>query len=194
LHNNKEMAEFFDRLAPSWLADENENGIRDEIVEMAGIMTGAVIADIGSGRGVMVPHLLKTNPSRLLENDISSEMIRFAKEMWTDERLEFFCGDILQIEIPLCDTIVLFNALPHFVHRKELAQKLASCLEQNGTVILAHSKSRNNINGIHKEGIAEILSSKLLPPLEEYENFKQHFRLVNSVDSSRMYFIKMLKK
>jgi len=193
MHNNIEMKEYFDRLAPSWATDESEKVIREEIQRMSDFKSGAVIADIGSGKGVMVPHLLETNPSCIIEIDISSEMIRFAKEQWDDIRIKFLCGDILQLDVPPCDAAVIFNALPHFVDRRKLAQKLASILKPKGTVIIAHSKSRKAINEIHREGISETLSAKLQSPLEEYENFKQYFSLDNTEDSSRMYFIKMTK-
>lgn len=187
------MTKYFDRLAPTWTADESEKVIREEIVSMSGFKTGAVIADIGSGKGVMVPHLLAVNPNCIIEIDISSEMIRFAKELWKDERIKFFCGDVLQLDVPHCNSVVIFNALPHFVNRKELAKKLASILKINGTVIIAHSKSRKAINEIHREGISETLSAKLQSPLEEYENFKQYFNLNIFEDNSRMYFIKMTR-
>jgi ubiquinone/menaquinone biosynthesis C-methylase UbiE len=193
LQNNIKMKEYFDRLAPSWTSDESEKDIREEIAEMSFIKPGAVIADIGCGKGVMVPHLLNTNPSCIIEIDISSEMLRLAKEDWKDDRIKFFCGDILRLDLPECDTVIIFNALPHFIYRKELAQKLASILKAKGTVIIAHSKSRKAINEIHNEGISETLSTKLLSPLEEYENFKQYFNLNNTVDNSQMYFMKLTK-
>ncbi len=187
------MKEYFDRLAPLWTADESEKVIREEIVEMSDFKPGAVIADIGCGKGVIVPHLLAANPSCIIEIDISSEMIRYAKEQWADNRIKFLCGDILQLDVPLCDAVIVFNALPHFVSRSELAKKLASILKINGTVIIAHSKSRKAINEIHREGISETLSAKLQSPLDEYDNFKQYFNLDNAEDNSRMYFIKMTK-
>jgi len=193
MHNNIEMKEYFDRLAPAWTADESEKDVRDVIISMSGFKPGAVIADIGSGKGIMVPHLLTANPSCIIEIDISSEMIRLAKEQWKDERIKFLCGDVLQLDITPCGAAIIFNALPHFVNRKELAQKLALILNAQGTVIIAHSKSRKAINEIHREGVSETLSEKLQSPLEEYENFKQYFSLDNTEDSSRMYFIKMTK-
>lgn len=80
MQNNVKMKEYFDKLAPSWISDENDKVIRDEIIGMADFKPGAVIADVGSGKGVMVPHLLDTNPGSVIEIDISSEMIRFAKK------------------------------------------------------------------------------------------------------------------
>ena len=46
----------------------------------------------------MVPHLLSTNPSRLLELDLSDEMIRLNRLRWEyDSRISFSLCDIFSL-------------------------------------------------------------------------------------------------
>jgi len=193
LQRNQEMARFFDRLAATWAADETERDIRDEIVRMASFRPGSVILDVGCGKGVMVPHLLPTNPGCLIENDLSAEMIRLARGLWLDDRVRFLCGDILDLELPPCDAAILFNCLPHFQQREALAKKLARSLKPDGTVVIAHSRGREAINAIHEGGTAAAFSTPLLPPAEEFENFRRYFRLVGAEDSPRLYLIKLAR-
>ncbi len=56
--------------------------VRDEIVRRSALSENRIILDAGCGKGVMVPHLLSTNPSRLLELDLSDEMIRLNRLRW----------------------------------------------------------------------------------------------------------------
>lgn len=192
--NNKtgEMRAFFDRLAPNWESDAAEAQIRDEIVMRSGITKGSVIADIGCGRGVMVPHLMKTEPERLLEIDVSPEMLKRCEEEWKRDGIEFRCGDLYDMEIGIgLDTAIIFNAYPHFIDKDALAAKLYGSLKPGGNLIIAHSKGREAINGLHKGGGTEVLSVKLRSAVEEYEAFRKYFEIEESEDDERIYFLRM---
>ncbi|MEG2259925.1 MAG: class I SAM-dependent methyltransferase [Oscillospiraceae bacterium] len=189
-----EMKDFFDKLAPYWGPNSGESNERDKIIELADIKPNSVIADIGCGKGVMIPHLLSTDPHEIIGVDVSTEMIRFAELEWLDLRVSFIAGDILKTELPPLDVAMIYNAYPHFLDKTALSEKLFSSLNENGTVIIAHSRSKEKINGIHKEGIATCLSIKLKTPLEEYESFKEQFTLELYEDSEKLYFIKLKKK
>lgn len=189
-----EMRAFFDRLAPNWENDASEAEIRDEIVRRAGIAKGSVIADIGCGRGVMVPHLLKTEPGRLIEIDVSSEMLRLCEKEWKRDGMEFVCGNLYELRLAGLDAAVLFNAYPHFMDKKALSETLYQCLKPGGTLVIAHSKGKEAINGFHREGTAFTLSIKLKSAEEEYEAFREQFELVEAEDNERIYFLDMKRR
>lgn len=77
--------QFFNKLAPAWEDDAEFAPVRDEITVRAAIPAGSVILDAGCGKGVMVPHLLKTGPRKLYELDLSDEMMRLNRERWNQE-------------------------------------------------------------------------------------------------------------
>jgi len=161
---------------------------------MMKLTPNSVIADIGCGRGVMFQHLLKTNPVKIIAIDVSGEMIRLAKETLNDDRLEYVNGDFFEISLQELDLAVFFNSYPHFIDKERLAIKLAQVVKKGGTVIIAHSLSKAEINGFHTgESV-----SKLSVPLEnadiEAKNFQRHFTIDSYVDNDELYFIKMTRR
>ncbi len=195
LSDTDRMISFFNKLAPDWDDDDETFTIREEIIRRSCILPHSTIGDIGCGKGVMVPHLLKLAPKQLIEIDLSNEMIRLGKKRWNDPRLLHLCGDILTMPLPVLDTAVVFNAYPHLMDKKALASRLSCALRHEGTVIIAHSRSREFINAIHQDSPpCEKLSVPLKSPLEEYLHFEPWFQLKDWEDSQKLYYMKLLRK
>ena len=191
---NNDIAAFFDRLAPEWDNSPSEYGVRERITSMMGLPPNSVIADIGCGKGVMIEHLLKTNPTRIIAMDISSEMIRSAKELFDDRRIDFMNVDFYDVLLPTLDAAVFFNSYPHFLDKSLLIEKLANAIKKNGKLIIAHSMSRAEINGTHTgESV-----SKISVPLDsadiESSKYDKYFATETMVDDDEIYFVKMSRK
>lgn len=188
--------QFFNKLAPTWEDAAEFAPVRDEIVVRAAIPAGSVILDAGCGRGVMVPHLLKSEPRKLFELDLSDEMIRLNRERWgKDPVIGFLCGDLLTMELPSPDAVIFFNAYPHFMDKKKLARKLSDTLPEQGLVVIAHSRGRDAINHMHKDGGAcEQISVPLRAPQEEFAPYEEYFTLDDWEDSQHLYYMKLTKK
>lgn len=188
--------QFFNKLAPTWEDSAEFATVRDEIVARAAIPAGSVILDAGCGKGVMVPHLLKTEPEKLYELDLSDEMMRLNRERWDQEAgVSFLCGDLLTVMLPSPDAVIIFNAYPHFMDKKRLALRLAEILPEKGMVIIAHSRGRDSINHIHKDsGSHEQISITLKSPNEEFAPYEAHFTLEDWEDSRHLYYMKLTKK
>ena len=191
---NKEMRDFFDGLAPDWAPHEGEYDTRDELVRMMAIPEGSLIADIGSGRGVMFPHLLKTNPSGIISVELSPEMVRMAKQDHNDPRISYLSCDILEAALPELDAAVIFNAYPHFLDKIALSNKLASHIKKGGIFVIAHSRGKETINGGHTTGPMAKLSVLLRDAEEEAADYSEHFTVDTLIDSDEMYFIRLLRK
>jgi len=191
---NKDMAAFFDELAPRWDNSPSKFETREKLTSLMGLSNNSVIADIGCGKGVMFEHLLKTNPEKIIAVDISGEMIRFAEELFNGNRIEYVHGDFLDVRLPMLDAAIFFNSYPHFIDKDSLIDKLAQVLKRGGTMIIAHSLSRLEINGMHKSDGA----SKLFVPLENAEDeakkFQKFFTSDFLIDDEEMYFVKMFRR
>lgn len=191
---NQEMAAFFDALAPAWDHAPAEYETREKLVSLMGLSQNSVIADIGCGKGVLFEHLLKTNPAKIIAVDVSGEMIRLAKELYSDHRLEYVHGDFLDIALPMLDAAVFFNAYPHFADKEALVEKLSGILKKGGTIIIAHSLSKERINGRHaSEGVSE-LSAPLENAEVEADKFQTFFSTDTLIDNDEMYFIRMTRR
>jgi len=191
---HKEMADYFDSLAPEWGNRPSKYGIREKLTAMMKLPPGSVIADIGCGKGVMFDHLLRTNPAKLIAVDISGEMLRSAQNLFSDSRIEYINEDFFDARLPMIDAAVLFNSYPHFLDKGALAQKLAQVINGGGMLVIAHSRGKSEINGGHQgEGVAE-LSAPLEDAEAEADKFGRYFKPDVLIDNDEIYFIKMLRK
>jgi len=191
---NSEMAAFFDKLAPDWDNSPQKYMTRESLTAMMDLHVNSNIADVGCGKGVMFEHLLKTDPLKIYAIDVSGEMIRHAKALYNDERIEYIHGDFYMTALPMLDAVVFFNSYPHFLDKIELAKKVSDLIRKNGMLIIAHSLSKEEINGCHTGERVSALSVPLENAEAEAAKYAEYFSLEHFVDSEEMYFVKLIRK
>ena len=191
----KEMRDFFNARVDRFKVEDEFSDLRDQFVEKLNLKEGSTIVDLGCGEGIMLKNLLKTNPKTVIEVDVSTDMICENIESHKEiECVSFVCGDFLNICLKEVDAVMIYNAYPHFLDKKKLSKHLASCLNEHGIVMIAHSKSKEMLNNHHKGQDDHLkVSTMLKTPLEEYEAFKEEFELEEYYDDS-YYFIKLTKR
>jgi SAM-dependent methyltransferase len=190
---NAETRAYFDSAALFWDNREDEIELRRRLVGMMCIEENSLIADIGCGKGVMFEALLETHPRGIIAVDISGEMVAHAKTLYQDERLMYINGDVLGAFLPVFDCAVMFNSYPHFKDKRALVEKLAKHVRPGGRLVIAHSRSRERINGVHKKGMVCGLSAPLRPAEEEAAEFLPQFKMESCVDNAELYFISMAR-
>jgi len=189
-----EMAAFFDKMAPNWENPQSEYETREKLTSMMGLLPGFIIIDVGCGKGVMFEHLLKSNPEKIIAVDVSGEMIRLAKELFSDDRIDCINGDFFEIPLPAADIIVFFNCYPHFIDKDALVKKAASILKKGGVLVIAHSLSKSEINGFHDGERVSTLSVPLEAASDEAKKFDSFFDIDTFIDNDEIYFIKMTRR
>ena len=98
--NKKEVAAFFDRMAPEWDAEMIKSDEKiNFILDAAGVKESSVVLDVACGTGVMFPYYLARGAERVIGVDISSEMARIAASKMHDQRVEVICGDVEEIAV-----------------------------------------------------------------------------------------------
>ncbi len=190
---NNETAAYFDSIAPQWDNSPAERGIRQRLTALMRLSPGGVTADIGCGKGVMLEHLLATEPAGIFAVDISGKMLEAARALCGDRRVTFYHGDFLEATLPMLDAAVIFNAYPHFTDKPALAAKLARAVKPGGVAIIAHSHGRAWINGLHRGGEVSKLSAALGEAQAEAARFAPYFEPDTLVDSDEIYFIRMIR-
>ena len=191
---NQNIAAFFDEMAKRWDADPAGYEIREKVIALAGFPSKCVIADVGCGRGVMLEHLLKAEPKKILAVDVSGEMIRYAKQAGLDARVVFLHEDFLEAKIDRVDGVMLYNAYPHFLDKAALCKKLAACLPAGGIAVIAHGRSRARINERHQGSKMEGLSVPLESAKKEAAKFSPMFLPEQMVDDDAFYFFKLRRR
>ena len=165
--DKREVAAFFDRLAPFWdeicTHDPKKISI---ILDYAGIEAGLSVLDIACGTGVLFPYYLARDVKQITGVDISPKMIEQAAAKYADPRIRLLCADIETMAWDeLFDCCVIYSAWPHFGRPESVIAGLAKSLRPGGRLTVAHSESREAINGRHREHAAAV-SVPLVPPEE----------------------------
>lgn len=188
-----EMRAFFDELAPEWGNEPEKYALREKLTGLMELPSGGRIADVGCGKGVMLPHLLRREPSCIYAVDLSGEMIRQARSLFRDGRITFLNGDFLTAPLPKLDAAVLFNVYPHFTDKGALAARLASVIRSGGLAVIAHGAGKDRINGVHCGRRVRRLSSPLRDAASEAEVFRPFFTPSRFEDNDSFYLIRMVR-
>lgn len=160
----QEIAAYFDHAAAGWDAgltrsDEVIAGILDD----ARVCAGKDVLDVACGTGVLIGDCLARGAASVTGIDLSPEMARLAREKFAAEpRVTILCGDAEELGgAPRFDCILLYNAFPHFPDPQRLLRALTALLRPNGTLTVAHGRSRARIDR-HHDGVG---ASRVSRPL-----------------------------
>ena len=193
--NKESIKDFFDNLASSWDDDmvRNEEVIKI-ILDNASITSGKDVLDVACGTGVLIEDYLKRDVNRITAIDLSSEMIKVAKSKFNDDRVKFICGDILEFnDNEKYDSIMVYNAFPHFCDGEALIRHLSSLLKENGTLSIAHGMSRDKINK-HHSGSASSVSNNLISAKELSDIFSKYLTVKDVISNDLMYQVMGVNK
>ena len=193
--NKQDVIEFFDMLAPSWDEDQIiEREKIEAILDYAGIKEGVRVLDVACGTGVLIPDYLARNVSKVTGVDISKEMIRIAREKFQDERVDLFCKDIEELQLPdLYDVCMIYNAFPHFINPANLIKNLADKICLGGRLTIAHSMSRKQLDS-HHSGPAKKVSMGLMHEDDLAKLFEAFFDVDVKVSNDQMYVVSGVRK
>ncbi len=187
--DKKEVTEYFNRLAPEWDAkmiksDEKINRILDN----AGVHPGTDVLDAGCGTGVLIPYYLKRKVSSVTAIDISSEMVRIARDKFSSEvSVTVLCGDVEETLFSSgFDCVVIYNAFPHFPDPERLIYRLSTLLRPGGILTVAHGMSREKTDARH-HGPASRVSNGLMSAADLAALFSRYLTVSSVISDENMY-------
>jgi len=194
--NKSDVIDFFDRCAPNWDADQiPKNAIINRILDNANVGEGLDVLDVACGTGVLFPFYLERGVRSVTGIDISHEMARLASEKHAScENIRVICGDVEETRFDKqFDTVMVYNAFPHFPDPERLIATLASLLKAGGRLTVAHSASREQIDDHHK-GPASKVSNGLMYADELKMIFEPFFDVDIMISNQEMYQVSGVKK
>lgn len=189
--DKQEIAAFFDACADFWDADMIKIQWKiDKILDVAEVTEGKCILDIACGTGVLIPDCINRKVSRCVGVDISPKMIEIAKSKFSyHENVDFICADAECFCFEeRFDSMVIYNAFPHFANRELLFENLSRYLKENGRITVAHGMSREALIK-HHSGSAQKISTILPEPDELAEIMKPYFEVDTKVSTDEIYIV-----
>lgn len=191
----EEVIAFFDELASSWDAVQiREMDKIHAILDYAQVFEGVDVLDVACGTGVLIPDYLERKVNKVTGVDISAEMIKLAESKFRDSRVNFFCSDIEELQLPdQYDTCMVYNAFPHFGNPASLIQCLSEKLKMGGRLTIAHSMSRKQLDS-HHAGPARKVSNGLMHEDELAKLFEAFFEVDVKISNEKMYVVSGYKK
>ena len=183
-----DVINFFDKCAPTWDAEMiRDDAIIGTILDNAGLHGGEKVLDVACGTGVLIGDYLARNVASVTGVDISPEMIRLAREKFSDPRVRFLCGDVESIDLPSdFDAVVVYNAFPHFPDPAALIARLSRLLRSGGTLTVAHGMSREKIDA-HHHNVAHSVSMGLMEADKLAGIFAGHLNVTAVISDDKMY-------
>jgi len=186
--DKSEVINFFDRLAPEWDANMVTNDtVINSILDNAGVKRGSDVLDVACGTGVLFQYYMSRDVSSLTAADISPKMIEIAKEKYKDTNIEIICTDVETFDFGRkFDSIVVYNAFPHFRDADALISVLSKKLKPDGMLTIAHGMSRDKIN-LHHKGTASMVSNGLMEVNELAAIFRKYLTVSTVISDDTMY-------
>lgn len=184
------VAEYFNERAESWTEMEKntKSPLQAAVAILAGVGEGARVLDLGSGLGIMMSAYKELGAARVLGVDISEKMVEIARARWADSpEIEFIVADGATLELDeRFDSVVVYNAYPHFMDRPALARTCHDLLADGGRFVVAHSMGKDVINA-HHHALAEGVSIGLGTAAEESALWQSGFEIDALVDTPGFY-------
>ena len=184
-----DVIEFFDRLAPDWDARMlRDDQIIGRILDNAGVKTGVRVLDVGCGTGVLFPDYLGREVNHITGIDISAVMTGIAtKKFGKNPKIDIVTGDAETILLEdTFDSIVIYNAFPHFPDQEKLIRHLSALLAPGGILTVAHGMSRDKID-CHHTGTASKVSIGLMSAHKLSEMFSRYLDVCAVISDDEMY-------
>lgn len=194
--DKRDVIEFFDRYAPNWDADQiPKDKIINRILDNAGVAEGQDILDVACGTGILFPFYLERKVASVTGIDISPEMAKLAAEKHREyECIRVVCGDVEETPFDRqFDSVMVYNAFPHFPEPEQLISTLASLTKEGGRLTIAHGASREQIDN-HHSGAASKVSNGLMYADELKLLFEPYFDVDIVISTQEMYQVSGVRR
>jgi ubiquinone/menaquinone biosynthesis C-methylase UbiE len=148
-------------LAKTLGSPDRERNIRPkELLASVGIKPGSTVADVGTGVGMMLPHLVEAvGPAgRVIAQDIQQDFLtqaqaRIKSNNWTNVTTVLGTDRDPRLPSGQVDAVFILDAYHHFDYPADMLGHIARALKPDGRLVIAdYYRFRRNGKGQDKSG------------------------------------------
>lgn len=158
---------FFDDIAGRWDTMERPD-IDLRLVRVAratGLQPGNRVLDVGTGTGVLIPHLLELvgGQGRVVALDISAGMLEVARSKGFPGNVDFLQADFQTAALPQAgfDVVVCNAVFPHFTDKEVALAQAMRLLKPGCRLVISHPIGREAVNNLHREASAAVAEDRV---------------------------------
>ncbi|MCB2205767.1 class I SAM-dependent methyltransferase [bacterium] len=191
--------QFFNSLAPKWMRDLEEQHPRLEVLFRNNqLPCKGNVLDVGTGTGVLFPHLLAGGSSSIVACDIARETLAMARKTHSARNgINYVRADAQALPFPdrSFNAVYCFRVFPHFTQPQRALQEFYRCLFPNGTLCIMHFMDHSALNAMHREAHPAV-ARDVLPPVNELANMLHDhgFATASMEEREGLYFLLATRK
>jgi len=161
---------FFNKHAHTWDGERNDAMASrlERVVHTSGARQGERVLDVGTGTGVLIPHILHAVGSEgaVVAVDVSPEMLAQARAKGFPENVSFLQADIEHTGLPDASfhRVICNAAFPHFSDKRHALNEMVRLLLPGGTLIVSHPIGREAVNKVHMDAGDAVAEDRVPPP------------------------------
>jgi len=178
-----ELVDVFDRPQPP----EVMARLR-EIVSSAGLRSGEVVLDVGTGVGVLIPLIQSYQPAAVLACDVAEKMLQRVQNKYPAVRT--FHADIALLDLASTsvDAIFMNGMYGNIADKPAACRNAARMLRSGGRLAVSHPEGRAFIDQLRA---TSDLFIEQFPTREEFEALLEPlgFEVITYRDESKLYLM-----
>jgi ubiquinone/menaquinone biosynthesis C-methylase UbiE len=160
---------YFNEIAETWdkrYCTPQLASFLGKLVSQFGLKPGQNILDVGTGTGVLVPHLIQAvGPSgSVTAIDYAENMVQTCKSKYAHiENVSVRLHDIEEdnLQLDSFDAVTCFGLFPHLNKKEKALHNMNIALKPGGTLIIAHALSSEEIKAHHAKAASSVMNDTL---------------------------------
>jgi ubiquinone/menaquinone biosynthesis C-methylase UbiE len=137
-----------------------------EIVSSAGLCTGEVVLDVGTGVGVLIPLIQSYQPGAVLACDVAEKMLQRVQGKYPAVRLYHADIALLELASTSLDAIFMNGMYGNIADKPAACRNVARMLRSGGRLMVSHPEGRAFVDQLRATSDLFIES---LPTREQFE-------------------------
>jgi SAM-dependent methyltransferase len=178
-----ELVDVFDRPQPLEVMARLQ-----EIVSSAGLRSGEVVLDVGTGAGVLIPLIQSYQPAAVLACDVAEKMLQRVQNKYPAVRT--YHADVASLDLASSglDAIFMNGMYGNIADKPAACRNAARMLRSGGRLVVSHPEGRAFIDQLRA---TSDLFIERFPTREEFEALLEPlgFEMITYRDEPKLYLM-----